>query len=308
MRRFMGLGLLIGLLVCAATLLSQEAGHAPNRAYTSQSGNFYLNGAAFYNSDTTPSDISAQLNVLDSLSTTELGYIDGVTAGTATASKALVVDANKDVGDCRNFDALNVDAGASGTAGSYDVFPSTASKGKLSITAADSAGDTTTTIVNASQAGARTYTIPDAGASASFVMAAGAQTVGGAKTLTEGAATPAVALRLGATATEGLEVKVYDETIELTNAVSTDTTCVIPAGAVILSAQVNLEAAITGDASGDDLLATVGLGISGGDEDGYGETSALTQNAKIASVSPALTAQSGIVSIFAFCVSADVSP
>jgi hypothetical protein len=77
---------------------------------------------------------------------------------------------------------VNVDAGASGTAGSYDVFPATASKGKLTIVAANSAGDTTTTITNASQAGARTYTIPDAGASASFVMTEGAQTVNGVKT------------------------------------------------------------------------------------------------------------------------------
>lgn len=77
----------------------------------------------------------------------------------------------------------DLDAGASGTAGTVDVFPSTASKGKVSITAADSAGDTTTTIVNASQAAARTYTIPDAGASASFVMTEGSQTINGTKTI-----------------------------------------------------------------------------------------------------------------------------
>ena len=65
-----------------------------------------------------------------------------------------------------------------------DIFPTTALKGKIAITAADSAGDTTTTIVNASQSGARTYTIPDAGASSSFVMLAGAQTLTGAKTMT----------------------------------------------------------------------------------------------------------------------------
>ncbi len=76
----------------------------------------------------------------------------------------------------------NIDAGASGTAGTVDVFPTTTAKGKIAISAADSADDTTTTITNASQAGARTYTIPDAGASASFVMSEGAQTVNGAKT------------------------------------------------------------------------------------------------------------------------------
>lgn len=103
-----------------------------------------------------------------SLDSTDLAKIDGITNGTVTASKAVVVDSNKDIGDFRNLDAVNVDAGASGTAGSVDVFPTTASKGKLSITAADSAGDTTTTIVNASQSGARTYTIPDGGASTGY--------------------------------------------------------------------------------------------------------------------------------------------
>lgn len=76
----------------------------------------------------------------------------------------------------------NLDAGASGTAGTVDIFPTTASKGKLQISAADSAGDTTTNIVNASQAAARTYTIPDAGTDANFVMTQGSQTITGAKT------------------------------------------------------------------------------------------------------------------------------
>jgi len=35
----------------------------------------------------------------DGLSSTELGFLDGVTAGTVTASKAVVVDANKTVDD-----------------------------------------------------------------------------------------------------------------------------------------------------------------------------------------------------------------
>ncbi len=77
----------------------------------------------------------------------------------------------------------NVDAGASGQAGTVDIFPSTASKGKVRFSAADSSGDTVTEIKNASQAAARTYTYPDAGASADFVMTEGAQTIAGDKTL-----------------------------------------------------------------------------------------------------------------------------
>lgn len=100
----------------------------------------------------------------------------------------------------------NVDLGASGTAGSLDIFPTTASKGKLAFAAADSAGNTTTTITNASQTGARTYTIPDAGASASFVMTAGSQTVGGAKTFTSDITGTTANVIIG-TAGKGLQVK-----------------------------------------------------------------------------------------------------
>ncbi|MDP3936852.1 MAG: hypothetical protein Q8R92_01805 [Deltaproteobacteria bacterium] len=113
------------------------------------------------------------------------------------------------------------------------------------------------------------------------VTLTGVLTANAAVQVTAGAATPAVALRFGATVTEGLEIKVYDETIELTNAVFTDTTLAIPAGAVILSVQANLEAVITGDTTGDNLLAAIGIGINGGDEDKYGNTTDLTQNQKV---------------------------
>lgn len=127
-------------------------------------------------------DIAAQLDTLDTVTAADLTKIDGITDGTAAANKALVLGASKEIATITTATITNVDAGASGTAGTVDVFPSTASSGKLAITAADSAGDTTTTIVNASQSGARTYTIPDAGGNADFVMAAGAQTVNGIKT------------------------------------------------------------------------------------------------------------------------------
>jgi len=94
----------------------------------------------------------------------------GATAGTATASKALIVDASIDIDTLGDVGLENLDAGSSGTAGTVDVFPGTASKGKIAITAANSTGDTTTTIVNAAQAAARTYTIPDALAAAEFLL------------------------------------------------------------------------------------------------------------------------------------------
>jgi len=76
----------------------------------------------------------------------------------------------------------NLSVGASGLVGSLSLFPTTAAKGKWLFTPVDNTGNTTMTITNAAQAGAYTYTIPSAGASASFMMTQGAQTVVGAQT------------------------------------------------------------------------------------------------------------------------------
>jgi len=92
------------------------------------------------------------------------------TAGTVTASKAVVVDSNKDIGDFRNLDVTNLDAGASGTAGTVDVFPATASRGKLSLACANQTGNTTVS-VNANAMGqATTVNLPDPGAAASYLV------------------------------------------------------------------------------------------------------------------------------------------
>lgn len=87
------------------------------------------------------------------------------TAGTVTASKPVIVDSNKDVTGFRSVEAAAFDVGlATGNSPTpnIDFFPPTSAKGYLRIQAADNAGDTATTITNASQAGARTYIIPDA--------------------------------------------------------------------------------------------------------------------------------------------------
>lgn len=83
----------------------------------------------------------------------------------------------------------NIQAGLSGTAGHVASFPATAATGSLVLTAASSSGNTVTTITNASQAAARTYTVPDAGTSSSFLLAdsGGTQTINtGNVTLTLG--------------------------------------------------------------------------------------------------------------------------
>src|SRR4029077_13054653 len=94
---------------------------------------------------------------------------------------------------------VDIDAGASGTAGSLDIFPTTSAKGKLRFTATASTGDTTTAITNAAQSAAATLTIPDTNGNASFVMTAGTQTIGGATTFTLKPILPSAGLTANAT-------------------------------------------------------------------------------------------------------------
>lgn len=69
--------------------------------------------------------------------------------------------------------------GKSGTAGTLNVFPSTASKGNLEVTVSPAAGNTVTNINVAAQGGARTLTVPDPGASANFLLSAQAEGANG---------------------------------------------------------------------------------------------------------------------------------
>lgn len=68
------------------------------------------------------------------------------------------------------------------TVDSLIIMSPTALKGKTEFVMDDNIGDTITSITIAPQAGARTYTLPDAGTDASIVMTEGAQTINGAKT------------------------------------------------------------------------------------------------------------------------------
>lgn len=248
---------------------------------------------------------------------TDLTKLDAITNGTAAANKALVLGASKEIGTITTLGATNVDVGASGTAGSLDVYPATASKGKLAVAVTDQTGDTTVTLQVDAMGQATAVHLPDPGAAASYLVQSTAQitlaeadvldgaTAGtivankavvasadkdvadfrnvgasGALTLKGGAAAAAVVARFGASATEGWEIKVIDEDVTLTNAVAEDLTEDIPTGAVILSVQANLETLIAGDTTGDDGLTKVGIGISS-DPDKYGKTAALTQNSKV---------------------------
>jgi hypothetical protein len=64
----------------------------------------------------------------------------------------------------------NLDVGASGTAGTLDVFPATASKGKFSIAVGDQTGDTTVTMAVQEMGQATTVAVPDPGAAAGYLV------------------------------------------------------------------------------------------------------------------------------------------
>lgn len=207
---------------------------------------------------------------LGGLGIAESAALDGVTAGTVAASKAVVADANKDVTGFRNVDVVSLDAGASGVAGSVDVFPATAAKGKLTITAANSAGDTVTSIVNASQAAARVYTIPDAGADASFAMTAGAQTLNGVKTFGSGVA-------FGAGATLDVDSAAVAATGDDTTQTATVTKMAgtITTGALTTAANATTAVVLTlaGVVAGDIVMVTLAGGTN---------TTSVTVNSAIA--------------------------
>jgi uncharacterized membrane protein len=200
--------------------------------------------------------------VLGSEGTTLAGgenALTGVTAGTISANKAVIANADSNIGVVKAT-ALHI-----GTSGSETQVTATAAE--LNYCDVTTAGT-----VQASKA-----VVADANKDVGDFRNVG---MSGVLTNKAGAASAAVAARFGATATEGLEIKVIDETVNLTNAVETNLTETVPAGAVILSVQANLQTTVVGDASGDDGLVKVGIGITS-DPDKYGKSADLVKNHKI---------------------------
>lgn len=77
--------------------MTAESGHHTGLSYMGQDGAFHLNGAPFYND--AEADISTSLEVLNDLAPSELQFLDGVAAGTITASKAVIADSSGAVAD-----------------------------------------------------------------------------------------------------------------------------------------------------------------------------------------------------------------
>jgi hypothetical protein len=106
----------------------------------------------------------------NTISPTELGYLDGLTAGTVAASKAVVVDANKDAADFRNLSGTNLKAGKDAVAGSVVIFPTTTAKGSAKITVSDQTGNTQNTLNFTGAGQATVYTLPDPGTTAATIL------------------------------------------------------------------------------------------------------------------------------------------
>lgn len=95
-------------------------------------------------------------------------------SGTQTFSTIVATTTTSPTLNC-----TNLDAGASGTAGTVEIFPTTASKGKFKLACTDQAGDTLVTLTAGAMAAARTITLADPLADADVItgkMAAVART------------------------------------------------------------------------------------------------------------------------------------
>lgn len=116
-----------------------------------------------------------ELSVGDELQTK---MFDKTAANTITGTQTFSTTITT-TGTVTTLNATNIDAGASGTAGSVDVFPTTASKGKLAITCTNQSTDTTVSLVCGAMAAARVVTLADPLADADILtgkMAAVART------------------------------------------------------------------------------------------------------------------------------------
>lgn len=81
-----------------------DGSYRPHRFTIAQTGDAYMNGASFFND--AGDDIADQLEALADLTTTEMGYLAGVTPGTAAASKVAILGSEK------NLDTLTLNGGA----------------------------------------------------------------------------------------------------------------------------------------------------------------------------------------------------
>lgn len=118
-------------------------------------------------------------------------------------------------GSSINFYAINGTVWESDKDSSLSLIAPTTNTGRLEMKAAASAANYVTTVTNASQAADRTYTIPDAGANAEFVMGAGTQSIGGTKVFTGTISVDTLIERTQATGVTADSVLMKDSTVKV---------------------------------------------------------------------------------------------
>jgi hypothetical protein len=117
----------------------------------------------------------------------------------------------------------------------------------------------------------------------------GINLTGGSIQMPRGIASSSILQGFGATSAEGMQLACVEETFSFVGNVALykESAYLFPVGAVLLCAQANVEAALTGGGT----TVKVGLGTSS-DPDVYGLSSALTKNTKITTM-PAYSALTG---------------
>jgi len=105
-------------------ILKLGGGSSAANSYVSVSGRLLVSKDKFEIDSTAVTTTAAELNKLDGLtaSTTELNVLDGPSAGTVSASKAVVVDSNKDITGFRNVTLTGtLTTPTLGTAGNIEI-------------------------------------------------------------------------------------------------------------------------------------------------------------------------------------------
>jgi hypothetical protein len=157
------------------------------------------------------------------------GWIGAVFDQTVAGSLAsLAISGALTVGTTADF--VDVNVGASGTAGVFDVFPATGSKGKLNVSVTDQTGNTTVSLVIGAMAAARTITVRDPGAAASVLTTTDATAAAIAATAVEIARacdTSARLVSVGGTALTITEA-LHDGKIVKLDHTAAPSTCTLP--------------------------------------------------------------------------------
>lgn len=182
-------GTLIQTDSSSATVTAHAGGGQPNATLLSSDYNLVTVCATNFDSVKLPIILSAGLTV----TIKNIGAaILSVFPNTGATINALAVNLSIDIPVGGQIDFTSSSTTAWRTPIVITSLSPTTQTGNLVFKATASAGNTQTTITNASQAAARTYTVPDAGADANFLMTQGAQTIVGINTFTTGVVLPAV--------------------------------------------------------------------------------------------------------------------